>query len=53
MNIDINFSINNTAAVYAALQEMGRPDFAELMLDISERCAQLLRHFEDEVNTRV
>ncbi len=40
------FSINNTQAVFATLCELGRPDFAELMLDISERCNNLARNFE-------
>ncbi len=45
------FSINNTQAVFAELVELGRPDFAELMLDISERCSNLARDFEERIHT--
>lgn len=43
------FSINNTQAVFAELVELGRPDLAELMLDISRRCEHLARDFEEQV----
>ena len=45
-----NISITNTTAVYAALQELGRPDLADLMIDISERCARLFDHFENQIS---
>lgn len=44
------FSINNTAAVCAALTEMGHPDFAELVLDIERRCLDILVDYIEEVS---
>lgn len=44
------FSINNTQAVFAELVELGHPDFANLMLDISQRCEHLARDFEERVH---
>lgn len=49
MNLDIDFSINNTQAVYSALVELGHPEFAELMLDISDRCDHMAVAFRQAV----
>jgi hypothetical protein len=44
------FSINNTQAVCATLVELGRPDFAELVLDIERRCLDILDDFTRKVS---
>lgn len=48
--VNNTFSINNTQAVFAELVELGHPDFANLMLDISQRCEHLARDFEERVH---
>jgi hypothetical protein len=43
-------SINNLNEVYAVLVELGRPDFAELAVDISRRCEILGLEFRELVD---